>query len=125
MQEEQQSVSEILSSIRQVLSKEAATLKSEAPKETPKSYTDNEQNDVVFELTPQMQVSQGTLVDSETALRTQAALNKLQAVKEESPIAGQVETVLRPMLREWLNTNLPEIVERIVTQEVQRIINRR
>ena len=84
-----------------------------------------EQNDVVFELTPQMQVSQGTLVDSETALRTQAALNKLQAVKEESPIAGQVETVLRPMLREWLNANLPEIVERIVTQEVQRIINRR
>ena len=125
MQEEQQSVSEILSSIRQVLSKEAATLKSEAPKEIAKSYTDNEQNDVVFELTPQMQVSQGTLVDSETALRTQAALNKLQAVKEESPITGQVETVLRPMLREWLNANLPEIVERIVTQEVQRIINRR
>ena len=125
MQEEQQSVSEILSSIRQVLSKEAATLKSEAPKETAKSYADNEQNDVVFELTPQMQVSQGTLIDSETALRTQEALNKLQAVKEESPIAGQVETVLRPMLREWLNANLPEIVERIVTQEVQRIINRR
>ncbi len=122
--QDEQSVSEILSSIRQVLSKEAATLKTDISGERlaePVSVED----DFVFELTPQMQVAQGNLVDTETAVKTQAALDKLNSIKLSNPMNAQIEAELRPMLREWLNANLPDIVERIVTQEVQRIINRR
>ncbi|MEZ5800508.1 MAG: DUF2497 domain-containing protein, partial [Nitratireductor sp.] len=35
--------------------------------------------------------------------------------------AAQVEAVLRPMLREWLDDNLPSLVERIVREEISRI----
>ncbi len=123
--QDEQSVSEILSSIRQVLSKEAATLKNDIAVENKGVSTPCTDEDVVFELTPQMQVVQGNLIDSDTAARTQVALNKLNMVKEQTPINTQIESELRPMLREWLNANLPDIVERIVTQEVQRIINHR
>ncbi len=123
--QDEQSVSEILSSIRQVLSKEAATLKNDIAVENKGVSTPCADEDVVFELTPQMQVVQGNLIDSDTAARTQVALNKLNMVKEQTPLNTQIEAELRPMLREWLNANLPDIVERIVTQEVQRIINHR
>lgn len=125
MQDEQQSVSEILSSIRQVLSKEAETLNNNVSDYTNSFNGAETSEEVIFELTPQMQVSQGTLIDTDTAVRTQAALEKLHAVKQPAGISEQVETELRPLLREWLNTHLPDIVERIVTQEVQRLINHR
>ncbi len=122
--QDEQSVSEILSSIRQVLSKEVASLKND-PFIDSLSTDSNSEEDIVFELTPQMQVAQGTLIDTETAVRTQEALSKLNQIKTPTPITMELEQQLRPMLRDWLNTHLPEIVERIVTQEVQRIINHR
>ncbi|MDP3371366.1 MAG: DUF2497 domain-containing protein [Candidatus Paracaedibacteraceae bacterium] len=33
------------------------------------------------------------------------------------------ENLARPMIREWLNTNLPPMVERMVLKEIQRITN--
>ncbi len=41
---------------------------------------------------------------------------------EDSPtIEGMVQDTLRPMLRDWLNENLPTLVETMVKQEVDRI----
>ncbi len=41
---------------------------------------------------------------------------------EDSPtIEGMVQDTLRPMLRDWLNDNLPTLVESMVKQEVDRI----
>ncbi len=122
--QDEQSVSEILSSIRQVLSKEAASLKNDTFIDSNSAGLQND-DEVVFELTPQMQVAQGTLIDTETAVRTQEALSKLNQLQSPTPMVTDLEQQLRPMLRDWLNTHLPEIVERIVTQEVQRIINHR
>ena len=34
---------------------------------------------------------------------------------------AQVEATLRPLLREWLDDNLPGLVERMVQQEIDRI----
>ena len=46
-------------------------------------------------------------------------------VKPESPetgtLEGLVREMLRPMLKEWLDANLPELVERLVAQEIARI----
>jgi cell pole-organizing protein PopZ len=36
-----------------------------------------------------------------------------------------VESALRPMLKQWLDANLPAMVERIVATEIARITGRR
>ena len=117
--QQEQSVAEILSSIRQVLSREAATLN------TANSTTIQPVREDVYELTPQMQLSAGRLVTPQTEMKTQAALEQLNALKPvHSGTQEQVEQDLRPFLQDWLNKNLPDIVERIVREEVQRIINK-
>jgi len=32
-----------------------------------------------------------------------------------------VSEMLRPMLKEWLDDNLPSLVERVVTEEIERV----
>ncbi|WP_137680493.1 DUF2497 domain-containing protein [Aurantiacibacter suaedae] len=39
----------------------------------------------------------------------------------ESPLEGMVRDMVRPMLAEWLDTNLPAVVERLVREEIDRI----
>ncbi len=36
-------------------------------------------------------------------------------------VRAMTEEMLRPMLREWLDANLPEMVERLVREEIARI----
>lgn len=56
-----------------------------------------------------------------------ASLSKL-VVKPEvagsDTLEGMVRDMLKPMLKSWLDANLPEIVERVVAQEVARISGR-
>ena len=126
MQEEPQSVADILSSIRTVLSREAETLKTDVSN-VQKPTIQPIQEEAIFELTPQMQVSKGTLITPQTVMKTQASLEKLNQIKPQANngLTNSVEEQLKPMLQDWLNTHLPDIVERIVTQEVKRIINNR
>lgn len=69
-----------------------------------------------------------TLVSSASAEATRAALASLSrmVVKPEDPVAdntleGLVRDLLRPMMKEWLDANLPRIVEAAVNREVKRI----
>ena len=48
---------------------------------------------------------------------TRRALNEL-------PIAEITHELLRGMLREWLDSNLPNIVERLVREEIERVVRR-
>lgn len=56
-----------------------------------------------------------------------ASLSKM-VVKPEvagsDTLEGMVRDMLKPMLKDWLDANLPEIVERMVAQEVARISGR-
>lgn len=120
--QEDQSIAEILTSIRQILSKEAETLRNNVPPEK-KPVPE------VFELTPQMRFPQGELVTPQTTMKAQASLEKLDAFKEppaenEPPEQTILERELKPLLQAWLNEHLPVIVEDVVTREVRRIINR-
>ena len=40
-------------------------------------------------------------------------------------IEGVVEDMLRPMLKSWLDNNLPPLVERLVREEIERVSRRR
>lgn len=43
----------------------------------------------------------------------------------ETSLEGLVREMLRPMLAQWLDTNLPGMVERLVKQEIARIAGKR
>ena len=129
MQEEELSVSEILSSIRQVLSKEAEALNNRVEKPvTPSLSTDTPvleepkvKEPVVLELTPTMRVQSESLLSASTTIKTQAALEKLKQIKTVNP-SWDLEKEVKPLLVAWLDAHLPEIVEKVVSQEVKRII---
>ena len=39
-------------------------------------------------------------------------------------LEGMIREMLRPMLREWLDRNLPYLIERLVKREIDDMINR-
>jgi cell pole-organizing protein PopZ len=43
----------------------------------------------------------------------------------ETSLEGLTRDLLRPVLSEWLDRNLPEIVERLVKDEIARIAGKR
>jgi len=43
----------------------------------------------------------------------------------ETSLEGLTRDLLRPMLSEWLDTNLPGMVERMVRDEIARIAGKR
>ncbi len=69
------------------------------------------------------------IVSRETAQATRGALDALSRllVKPEpdsdGTLEGLVREMLRPMLREWLDANLPPLVESIVAREIAKITN--
>lgn len=67
------------------------------------------------------------IVSPEAAAASRGALDMLSRlmVKPEpgsdGSLEGLVREMLRPMLREWLDANLPELVEAMVAREIKRI----
>ncbi len=114
MHEEEPTVTDILSSIRQVLSKETTRTDTEPQP----LYGEN-----VMELTPDMRCD--GLVSEMAANQTRQAMQKLSEIKSTglSLSQNQVEVELRPLLKDWLDTYLPRIVEDVVTREVRRVMN--
>lgn len=64
-------------------------------------------------------------VESEVAARTSLAALSSMIVKAHEPgdntLEGLVREMLRPMLKEWLDANLPTLVEGMVAKEIARI----
>jgi cell pole-organizing protein PopZ len=49
------------------------------------------------------------------------ALSACVAIQSAGVIEGLTRQMLRPALSAWLNDNLPNIVERLVSAEIQRV----
>ncbi len=79
-----------------------------AAKETPASKNDTERQ------------FREALVAPETDEIVSGSMRRLERVIEDSDTA-KIETMLRPMLSQWLDKNLPDIVERLVQKEIDRI----
>ena len=60
------------------------------------------------------------LVSPSTQQAVSGSMNRLKQAASELTQA-QVEATLRPLLKEWLDDNLPGLVERMVQQEIDRI----
>jgi uncharacterized protein len=69
-------------------------------------------------------VSEVTVAASRSALESLSALIVKPEVTGSDTLEGMVREMLRPMLKQWLDANLPEVVERVVAKEVARISGR-
>ncbi|WP_206454261.1 PopZ family protein [Aurantimonas marina] len=64
------------------------------------------------------------LISQETGSRVAASFDNLARVIREEHLNSIDETVgeiLRPMLQEWLDDNLPSLVEKLVREEIERV----
>lgn len=70
---------------------------------------------------------EGDILSRQTADASRGALEALSRLVVKPDTAGSdtleglVREMLRPMLREWLDANLPELVEQMVAREIARI----
>lgn len=150
--ENEPSVEEILASIKQVIARdnrEAARSRRDRMEGAPEPADADEADDVLElgDAAEMVQADEGDesrgdshaeagLIDRaiEQNMRDSfAALSMLaepgarpQIVRSgETSIEGLVRDLLRPMLAEWLDTNLPPMVERMVQAEIARIASKR
>lgn len=75
-------------------------------------------------------VSEGDgLVSEDAAAASRHSLAVLSALREKSetlpagdgPLEAVVREMLKPLLKDWLDRHLPEMVEELVTREIARI----
>ncbi len=78
---------------------------------------------------PSAEPSAEPIVSRQTAAATRAPLEALtrMMVKPETgndgTLEGLVREMLRPILREWVDANLPNMVEDMVSREIAKIMN--
>lgn len=59
-----------------------------------------------------------------TLVRTLVTERTLQVHRGGPTIEDMVREELRPLLKQWLDANLPELVERLVRAEIERVVHR-
>ena len=146
------SVEEILESIKKVIARDnRETLQAERRRResagiplTPGKPTDHDGNvlededDEVLELgeASRIEGSDDSLTTASAAQSMRESLAALAMIAEpsmppqivrsgETSLEGLTRDLLRPMLAEWLDRNLPEIVERLVKAEIARIAGKK
>ncbi len=81
-------------------------------------------------IAPAMAGPQDGLLSDEAGVSASAAFGKLAETMllnngDAKTIEELVQEMLRPMLKMWLDDNLPSLVERLVREEIERVARRR
>jgi uncharacterized protein len=82
------------------------------------------QETVVAAPAPTLQSEMARLVSRSAEKQVAASFDDLNSAfvkARELPLQAMAENMLRPMLNEWLDNNLPNMVERLVREEISRI----
>ncbi|MGB5078752.1 MAG: DUF2497 domain-containing protein [Sphingorhabdus sp.] len=122
---------EILSSIKRIIADDDR-MKPAAKRTAKAAIADLEEE--VLELTQAAVENdpEDNLLDDSKAQSLRHSFSTLQTLSEpgappqivrsgETSLEGLVRDMLRPMLKDWLDTNLPPIVEAMVDREITRI----
>jgi len=103
-----------------------------AQSEPPKTHIETEDVDMIkHNVTEAMALSADDTILNEatTTAASEAFRNLSESVRissgEGNTLEDLVVQMLKPMIKEWLNENLPTIVEQKVEEEVQRVARRR
>lgn len=147
-QTEEPTVEEILESIKKVIARDNRTEAAEQRRRRENTGTADEQDDAdddILDLAesaelieePEADEASGSALVNESVQANMresfAALSMLsepgaqpQIVRSgETSLEGMVRDLLRPALAEWLDKNLPPLVERIVAAEIKRIAGKK
>lgn len=140
------SMEEILASIKRVIADDARPAPGpvklskaeeegvEAADAEARATPEAEPEEDVLELSEPLREDPG-LVSANVTATARHSLAALAAVRPKSfephaypgdgPLEAVVRDMLRPMLKEWLDTRLPEMVEDMVAKEIARITGKR
>lgn len=120
---------EILASIKRVIAEDSRAQPARPARGSRPVEAKAPAEEDVLELSDPV-TDEGGLVSEDAAAASQKALAALSAVKERSeapppagdgPLEAVVRDMLKPMLKDWLDANLPEIIEQLVAREIARI----
>lgn len=137
------SMEEILSSIKRIIAEEGdaatgvrARRVREAPlPESPSFAEEQDVDHAVLELreavaaaeAPSAEATPEPILSQQAVEATRQPLEALSRIVVKPEVAGSdtleglVRALLKPMLRDWLDANLPQIVESMVAREISRI----
>jgi cell pole-organizing protein PopZ len=134
------SMEEILASIKRVIAEDNRAQPARARRVMPQpsepaeieAGAESETGEDVLELDDPV-TEHGSLLSSDVAAASRARLAALTSLRSQpepiatdlNPVEALVRDMLRPMLKEWLDENLPGIVESLVTREIARITGRK
>lgn len=123
---------EILASIKKIIADDERARS--APKRAVRQQAAPVDDDILelTETVPDNAMEAAELLDDEKAQSLRHSFSTLQMLSEpgappqivrsgETSLEGLVRDMLRPMLKEWLDTNLPDLVEGMVNREIARI----
>lgn len=142
--EPEPSMDEILASIRRIISDDGGAAKAPAeeapllltervdpiPSEAPEPMTDDHQPEAEAAAPDSEWIGEAAAVQASSAFDKLAALEPAPAEPIALPPPGRsledlTRDMLRPMLKAWLDENLPRIVQDRVDEEVERLARRR
>lgn len=123
------SMEEILASIKRVI-REDARPPAQSRRGGKRSETPSSSDDDVLELKGPIDEPGPTLVSEDAAAASRQSLAALSSMREsaaadQGALEAVVRDMLRPMLKDWLDQNLPLMVEELVTREIARITGRK
>lgn len=126
------SMDEILSSIKRIITDDERIRP--LAKRAPKAAPVRDDQDEILELTEAAadDDADDVLLDDSKAQSLRHSFSALQTLSEpgvapqivrsgETSLEGLTRDLLRPMLKDWLDNNLPPIVEAMVEREITRI----
>lgn len=121
---------DILASIKRVIAEDgrpaARPARGSRPAEAPRPAPPAE--DDVLELQDPVGEGHG-LVSDDAAIASRQSLAALAGLREraetlpddDNALGAAVREMLKPLLKDWLDRNLPDMVEELVTREIARI----
>lgn len=126
------SMEAILSSIKKIIADEDRSRAINSRRPARDSRRDESEEDDILELTQAADETEGELLDTDKAHSLRQSFSVLQTLSEpgvapqivrsgETSLEGLTRELMKPMLKEWLDTNLPGIVEAMVAREIERI----
>ena len=98
--------------------------KAETPKEGARPAVDVTATDTSRPAAPETQTTRPAIVSEHTGRQVAAAFGELSdafASRGKKSFDEMAEEMLRPMLQDWLDNNLPTLVERLVREEIERV----
>jgi uncharacterized protein len=131
--EEVLELTEVVEEDGSVVSLSTGSAKKPAPEPLPKRAIEPAPPPPAPEPEP-VETDEDRLVSQTTAAASMAALSQLSSLSAQRPqisdmplgdanitLLEVVRELLRPMLKDWLDTNLPPLVERLVQEEIRRV----